>query len=56
MKTFARLALAAGLAVSTAAMAVPDTVTIQFDNPVFNYGSDGVTLSTLAAAARARGP
>lgn len=44
MKTFARLALAAGLAVSTAAVA--DTVTIQFDNPVFNYGSDGVTLST----------
>ncbi|MEP7061622.1 MAG: PEP-CTERM sorting domain-containing protein [Betaproteobacteria bacterium] len=44
MKTFARLALVAGIAVSTAAVA--DTVTIQYDNPVFNFGSDPVTLST----------
>ena len=43
MKTVARLALAVGLAVSTAAAA--DSVTIRFDNPVFSYSYDNVSLS-----------
>ncbi len=48
MKTFTRLALAAGLAMSTAAVA--DTVTIRYDNPVFSLGHDTVSLSDNGGA------
>jgi hypothetical protein len=43
LKTFARLALAASLAVSTAAVA--DTVTIKYDNPLWAFGGDGMSVS-----------
>jgi PEP-CTERM motif-containing protein len=44
LKTFARVALVAGLAVSTAAVA--DTVTIKYDNPIFAVGNINVTITS----------
>jgi PEP-CTERM motif-containing protein len=43
LKTFARLALAASLAVSTAAVA--DTVTIKYDSPLWAFGGDSMSVT-----------
>lgn len=47
MKNLTRAAIAAAFAVSTSALA--DTITVQFDNPIYAHGSDTVSITSSAA-------
>jgi hypothetical protein len=47
LKNLTRVAVAAALAVSTSALA--DTITVQYDNPIYAHGSDGVSITSSAA-------
>jgi hypothetical protein len=47
LKNLTRVAIAAAFAVSTSALA--DTITVQFDNPIYAHGSDTISITSSAA-------